>query len=146
MDQRKVLEQFRKAQRQLVLQSADLSLGTLSEMVENKAIDLAPAFQRRDRWDLERQSALIESFLLNVPVPPVYLARATREPTPLWTGSSALRPSMHSCRRTSSFRALNPLGNSMVAPSISCQRKSETRCESVRICAWSPCYSRRTPG
>ncbi|AWI55049.1 DUF262 domain-containing protein [Aquabacterium olei] len=38
------------------------------------AIDLAPDFQRRQRWDAVKQSALIESFLMNVPVPPIYLA------------------------------------------------------------------------
>nr|WP_317893803.1 DUF262 domain-containing protein [uncultured Sphingomonas sp.] len=43
-------------------------------MVETGGIDLQPGFQRRERWSAEKQSALIESFLLNVPVPPVYLA------------------------------------------------------------------------
>lgn len=38
------------------------------------AINLDPDFQRRKRWNKEKQSALIESFLLNVPVPPIYLA------------------------------------------------------------------------
>jgi hypothetical protein len=57
----------------LVLQAADLSLETISNMVDRKAIDIAPSFQRRERWSPMKQSALIESFLLNVPVPPVYL-------------------------------------------------------------------------
>ena len=65
---------FNKAQAQLVIQTADLPLGTLAEMVENKAIDMEPSFQRRERWNVDKQSALIESFLLNVPVPPIYLA------------------------------------------------------------------------
>ncbi|ESX90599.1 hypothetical protein X756_00720 [Mesorhizobium sp. LSHC412B00] len=65
---------FREAQSKLVVQTADLPLGTLADMVESQAIDLQPGFQRRERWSIEKQSALIESFLLNVPVPPVYLA------------------------------------------------------------------------
>ncbi|MCV7144161.1 DUF262 domain-containing protein [Mycolicibacterium fortuitum] len=32
-----------------------------------------PEYQRRHRWDEGRQSRLIESFLMNVPVPPVFL-------------------------------------------------------------------------
>lgn len=32
-----------------------------------------PEYQRRHRWDKGRQSRLIESFLMNVPVPPVFL-------------------------------------------------------------------------
>ncbi len=43
-------------------------------MVENQTIDLSPKYQRRERWDISRQSELIESFLLNIPVPPVYLS------------------------------------------------------------------------
>ena len=33
-------------------------------MVENETIDLTPKYQRRERWDIARQSELIESFLL----------------------------------------------------------------------------------
>ena len=43
-------------------------------MVEGTTIDLAPKYQRRARWDVPRQSQLIESFLLNIPVPPIYLS------------------------------------------------------------------------
>lgn len=43
-------------------------------MVDGQIIDLSPKYQRRERWEVKRQSELIESFLLNVPVPPIYLA------------------------------------------------------------------------
>lgn len=67
-------DSWREAQARLVVQTADLPLGTLADMVESGAIDLQPGFQRRERWAVDKQAALIESFLLNVPVPPVYLA------------------------------------------------------------------------
>jgi hypothetical protein len=69
-----IVSQFKSAQSRLVLQTADLPLGTLADMVESKTIDLQPSFQRRERWHLDKQSALIESFILNVPVPPIYLS------------------------------------------------------------------------
>jgi hypothetical protein len=69
-----LVSSFHDAQAKLVVQTADLPLGTLADMVESGAIDLEPGFQRRERWAADKQSALIESFLLNVPVPPVYLA------------------------------------------------------------------------
>lgn len=77
-----ILKTFLKAQDRLVYQTADLSLGSLSGMATKKGakpapIDLDPDFQRRERWPLEKQSALIESFLLNVPVPPIYLAESS---------------------------------------------------------------------
>lgn len=65
---------FESSQNALVIQSSDFSLQGLREMVENNIIDLTPKYQRRERWDVSRQSELIESFLLNIPVPPIYLS------------------------------------------------------------------------
>jgi len=36
-------------------------------------MDVRPFYQRRRRWDAERQSRLIESFVMNVPVPPLFV-------------------------------------------------------------------------
>jgi hypothetical protein len=71
---KKISDRFDQAQARLVLQTSDLPLGTLAHMVDAGSIDLQPSFQRRERWSAEKQSALIESFLLNVPVPPIYLS------------------------------------------------------------------------
>lgn len=38
-----------------------------------KYINLRPFYQRRARWDTKMQSRLIESFLINIPVPPIIL-------------------------------------------------------------------------
>ena len=70
----KIVQRFEKSQNDLVLQSSDFSLQGLREMVESDTIDLSPKYQRRERWDIARQSELIESFLLNIPVPPIYLS------------------------------------------------------------------------
>ncbi len=43
-------------------------------MVKGDAINIKPKYQRRERWNRTKQSALIESFLMNIPVPPIYLA------------------------------------------------------------------------
>ena len=40
-------------------------------MKKQKYIDLRPFYQRRLRWDKNKQSRLIESFLINIPVPPI---------------------------------------------------------------------------
>ncbi len=74
MNTEKIVAKFEGAQDALVLQASDLSLQTIAQMVATGAIDIAPKYQRRDRWGPEAQSELVESFLLNVPVPPVYLA------------------------------------------------------------------------
>jgi len=38
-----------------------------------KYMNLRPLYQRRGRWDIKKQSRLIESFLINIPVPPIIL-------------------------------------------------------------------------
>jgi hypothetical protein len=38
-----------------------------------KYMNLRPFYQRRARWDVKMQSRLIESFLINIPVPPIIL-------------------------------------------------------------------------
>jgi len=67
-------KKFTAYQDSLVLQQADLSLKSVSDMVDGGSIDISPKYQRRDRWDVKKESDLIESFILNIPVPPIYLA------------------------------------------------------------------------
>lgn len=66
--------QLSSFQQGAVIENADIGLETLHSMVSVDTIDTRPVFQRRDRWDAKKQSLLIESFLTNIPVPPVYLA------------------------------------------------------------------------
>jgi hypothetical protein len=42
-------------------------------MVESDDYELNPEFQRRHRWDNTKKSKLIESFIMNVPIPPIFL-------------------------------------------------------------------------
>lgn len=67
------LEFWEEKQRELLTSVVDYNLKTLSDLVESKTIDLSPKYQRRERWDTARKSRLIESFLMNVPVPPIFL-------------------------------------------------------------------------
>lgn len=49
------------------------NVSNLIERLFNKEIDLNPAFQRRkDLWDKEKQSRLIESLMLRIPIPSFY--------------------------------------------------------------------------
>ena len=62
----------------IVTESARYSLAgilnMLSEKIEGEPrYKLDPEYQRRHRWSIQRKSRLIESFLMNVPVPPVFL-------------------------------------------------------------------------
>lgn len=39
-------------------------------------MEIRPFYQRRSRWNPERQSKLIESFIMNIPVPPLFVFEA----------------------------------------------------------------------
>lgn len=65
-------QKYREQMRQIVSQKIDLPISTLPGMIEDQ-IDLDPEFQRRDRWDHTKQSRFIESIIMNVPIPPVFL-------------------------------------------------------------------------
>ena len=54
--------------------SYDLSIKELISMVNEGLIDIAPDYQRQFRWDEERQSSLIESLYLGIPVPVLFMA------------------------------------------------------------------------
>lgn len=62
-----------KKQRELLTSTIDYNLESLSQLINKRVIDLAPKYQRRFRWDESRKSKLIESFLMNVPIPPIFL-------------------------------------------------------------------------
>jgi len=65
-------QKYRKEMRQIVSQKIDLPISTLPGMIKEQ-IELNPEFQRRDRWDVHKQSRFIESIIMNVPIPPVFL-------------------------------------------------------------------------
>jgi len=53
---------------------ADFTLELLSKKIEEKEI-IIPLFQRRYVWSIKKASKLIESFLLGLPVPQIFLYR-----------------------------------------------------------------------
>ena len=58
----------------LVVFSRDWTVETIVNQIEQGNIDLNPAFQRRNAWDDDRRSKLIESLITGLPVPEVVLA------------------------------------------------------------------------
>lgn len=60
--------------RRLVTQPYDLSLSTLVDDIRRQRLLLSIEYQRKYVWDRAKASRLIESFLLNIPVPVCYFA------------------------------------------------------------------------
>jgi len=68
-------EKYARSQLRVVRETKDYQLDYLKHALQpgKELIDTAPGYQRRLRWTNKKRSLLIESFLLNIPVPPVFL-------------------------------------------------------------------------
>lgn len=69
----KINEKYVKGEVRIVTEQARYPLDTIVSMVDSGKYNLNPEFQRRHRWDAIRKSKLIESFIMNVPIPPIFL-------------------------------------------------------------------------
>lgn len=66
-------EKYLKGEVRIVTEQARYPLSSIETMFSGESYILNPEFQRRHRWDVVKQSKLIESFIMNVPVPPIFL-------------------------------------------------------------------------
>lgn len=70
----KIQEQLDENRRSVAFDSYDITVKQLYDMVLEGMIDIAPEYQRHFVWDINRQSALIESLLLGIPIPSLFMA------------------------------------------------------------------------
>lgn len=66
-------EKYLKGEIRIVTEQARYPLNTIKGMIDSKDYILNPEFQRRHRWDNVKKSRLIESFIINIPIPPIFL-------------------------------------------------------------------------
>ncbi|MBD7912059.1 DUF262 domain-containing protein [Clostridium cibarium] len=57
----------------IVTEQGRYPLDTIPVMIDSGKYKLNPDFQRRHRWNNQKKSRLIESFIMNVPIPPIFL-------------------------------------------------------------------------
>lgn len=73
-DDREINERYVRGEGRIVIETNREKLpGFVAAMREPGYMDMRPFYQRRPRWSPEKQSLLIESFIMNIPVPPVFL-------------------------------------------------------------------------
>ena len=58
----------------IIVNTDSYSISDLMRMVKDQDIEIAPRFQRHFVWDKTRQSRLIESIFLGLPLPAIYLS------------------------------------------------------------------------
>lgn len=74
MNPQKIQEQLDSNRKSVAFDSYDITIKQLYDMVVDGIIDIAPEYQRHFVWQEERQSQLIESIFLGIPVPSLFLA------------------------------------------------------------------------
>src|SRR5260221_213933 len=68
------IAQLNDQKRKVDFDSYDLSVKELVSMFDEGIINIAPEYQRQFRWREDRQSKFIESVLLGIPVPSLFMA------------------------------------------------------------------------
>lgn len=68
-------EKIKSEKRKIKINEADIMISQLKEMYsERGVIDVHPEFQRVFRWTTKQKSRFIESILLGIPIPPIFVA------------------------------------------------------------------------
>jgi uncharacterized protein with ParB-like and HNH nuclease domain len=67
-----LVAEIEKAQRTVSTDQYPMSIGELASMYRDGELILNPKWQRFFRWSVSQKSALIESILIGIPVPPIF--------------------------------------------------------------------------
>ena len=74
MSDQQINAKYEKGKQRILIEMNREKLPAFVESLKKPGyMDLRPLYQRRNRWDKKKQSQLIESFLINIPVPPIIL-------------------------------------------------------------------------
>lgn len=67
-------EEIQKGRNSLTADRLDMSFGELMNMYSNDELVIDPEFQRLFRWDAYQKTRFIESILLGIPIPSIFVA------------------------------------------------------------------------
>lgn len=67
-----------RKRREISSDNISMSIGEMLNLYKDDELDIHPEFQRVFRWTPEQKSRLIESLLLGIPLPPIYVATNER--------------------------------------------------------------------
>ncbi|WIA58361.1 DUF262 domain-containing protein [Sphingobium sp. WTD-1] len=68
-----LLNEIEQAQRLVKTDAYQMSIGEIVTMYEDEEITIDPEFQRLFRWEIGQKSKLIESLLLGIPIPSIFV-------------------------------------------------------------------------
>lgn len=68
-------EEIEKKSKEIKTDGYPMSIGELASIYQEGELDIHPEFQRFFRWDESQKSKLIESILLGIPIPPIFVSQ-----------------------------------------------------------------------
>lgn len=71
---RKLQEELDNDRKRLTADRMDISFGEIINLYKDNELVIRPEYQRLYRWNSEQKTALIESILLAIPIPPIFVS------------------------------------------------------------------------
>ena len=69
----RLADEIKAARKEIVADGYEMSIGELINLYRDEELTIDPAFQRLFRWDDTRKTRFIESLLLGIPIPPIFV-------------------------------------------------------------------------
>lgn len=73
-----LISQIEEASKEISTDSYSMSIGELLTMYKDGELELHPEFQRLFRWSIEQKSRLVESLLLGIPIPSIFVSQTEK--------------------------------------------------------------------
>jgi len=100
-------DQLDREKRAVSYDMYDMTVRQLVDMVTSKEIDISPDYQRHFIWDADRESELIESIYLGIPVPSLYMAANSDGTWEVVDGVQRLSTLSHFCGGDDLLKVIN---------------------------------------
>jgi len=71
--QEQIVEQINNAKKEFVTDGYTMSIGEVISMYRDGELEIDPDFQRSFRWSITQQTRLIESILIGIPLPSIFV-------------------------------------------------------------------------
>ena len=75
MNNRQLMDEILKVRKNIKTDSYDMSIGEIINLYEDGDLKLNPAYQRLFRWDEDHKTNFIESILIGIPIPEIFVAQ-----------------------------------------------------------------------
>ncbi len=68
-------DEIDKMRREIRTDGYPMSIGEIASLYQDDELDIHPEFQRFFRWTIDQKSQFIESILLGIPIPPIFVSQ-----------------------------------------------------------------------